>query len=121
MTDEIGYLRLRDGLAFHLHIEHRIAVGCIGTGVTQPMADGDQIDAGFEHMDGRAMAHTMRMEPLCDQRRCRLAGGSAVAGENVAYSEARQRLPALIDKNGGFGAGRQLPFGTIIAQQRGGL
>ena len=59
-----------------------------------------QVDPGFQEMDRRAMAHTVRMEvfpPQCGDGRL---GALQICGEQVTDPKAAQRLPTLVEKKG---------------------
>ena len=47
-SDLTEQARLGNGGTFHVEIHGGIAVGSLDTGVTEPMADSDQIDTGVE-------------------------------------------------------------------------
>src|SRR3990172_8557907 len=62
-------LCLGDRLPLHLEVDCGVAVGRVDAGVPEPMADGGEIDSGLEEMDGRGMAHRVRVKTLTSEAR----------------------------------------------------
>ena len=63
------WLYLADSLALGIQVNGRVAIGSIDAGVPEPVADGDQIHASLQKVDGGAMAHAVRMKTLACERR----------------------------------------------------
>ena len=75
-------LSFGDGLSFDLQVDRGVAVGGVDTAMAEPLADGHQVNAGFEEIDGRAVPHTVWMQTLVGQRWTDGPGTLALAGED---------------------------------------
>ena len=58
--------RFLDRFPFHLEIHGRISVGRIDTGMTQPLADRDEVGSGLEQVNSGAVPHAVRVKSLPD-------------------------------------------------------
>jgi hypothetical protein len=56
------------------------------------VADGHEIDARLQKMDGRAVPQAVRVEPLSYETGTRGAGAIAVLGEEIPDAESRRRV-----------------------------
>ena len=64
-----GGAGLRERLSFHLEVDGRVPVRGRDAGVAKPLTDRDDVDAGAEQVDGRAVPHAVGMETLSAQGR----------------------------------------------------
>jgi hypothetical protein len=87
-----------DGFPLGFEIDRRIAIGGLDAGATKPVADGYEIDTGLEKMDGRAVAHAVRVQALGCERRQSEASTVTVLGQDVAGAVASKLLPAVVEK-----------------------
>src|SRR3954449_2800047 len=65
---------LRQRLSLQIDIGTRISHRRVEACVTEPLADGREVDARLEHMDRCGVAQRMRMDPFA--RQCRGCGGA---------------------------------------------
>src|SRR5260370_34581565 len=56
--------RLGDGSALHLEVDSCIPIRSLDAGVSEPVADGDEIDARLEKVDGGRGKDHVRMDAL---------------------------------------------------------
>ena len=62
---------LRESGALGLQIDSGVAIGGLDAGVSEPMADGDEVDAGLEKMDGGRVSERVRVDALPPEGRRR--------------------------------------------------
>ena len=96
---EGGGTRLRERLSFHVEIDGRVPVRGRDTGVAEPLTDRNDIDAGAEQVDSRAVPHAVGMETLDAQGRHGGLRASAVLLQQVADAESCQTCPAVITED----------------------
>ena len=116
-----GGASLRERLSFHVEIDGRVPVRGRDAGVTEPLTDRDDVDAGAEQVDSRAVPHAVGMEALGAQGRHGGLRASAVLLQQVADAEYSQTCPAVITEDRLVGLRLAAAFGQQGTQQVGGL
>lgn len=81
------------------------------TGVAQPMTDRGDIHAGAKQMDGRTVAHAVRMQPLRAQRGRGGLGAGAVFPKQIPDAEPGQASTTMISEQRLIGWNVATPFG----------
>lgn len=87
---------LRERGAFRLKVDDGVAVGGLDARVAEPVADGDEVDAGLEAMDGRAVTHRMRVHTLVGKARRGGVCKRRILPQEVAEPKPCQGLSAAI-------------------------
>ena len=116
-----GGAGLRERLPLHVEIDGGVAVCGRDAGVAEPLADRDDVDAGAEQVDGRAVSHAVGMKALGTQGRHRGLRAGAVLLQQVADAESGQPGPAVIAEDRLVGLQLAIALGQQGAQQVGGL
>lgn len=88
-----------EGSPLRIEIHRDVAVRGLNAGMSEPVTNGDEVDAGLKEMDGGAVAHDMGMNPLEGESRSRGLGKFGVFVQEVSDSETGERLAALIPED----------------------
>ena len=89
----------------------------VRTRVTEPMADGDEVDSGLEEMDRGAVSKAVRVEPFEGETGTDGTGAVAIFGEQVSHPESSQRSPAVIHEQRGGRGWREVTLRDTRTQQ----
>ena len=89
--------------------------------MTEPVADRHEVHTGFQQMDGGAVPHAVRVEPLADETGTRGARAGAVLREQISHAESRQRCAAVIDEEGWRRGRREAALADVHPEQLRGL
>ena len=116
-----GGASLRERLPLHVEVDGGVPVRGRDTGVAEPLADRDDVDAGPEQVDGSAVPHAVGMEALAAQGRQRGLRTGAVLLQQVADAESAQPGSAVIAEDRLVGLQLASAFGQQGTQQVGGL
>ena len=108
-------------LPFHLKINRRVSISRVDAGMSQPVANRDQIHPCLQEMNGGAVPHAVRMESFTGQCGVNNFCAFTVLGENVTDTETCQQSSTLVKKNRRVRAKINFSFGTEITQYLGSL
>lgn len=86
--------------------------------MSEHVADGREVDPGFEKHYSGAVPDAVRMESFLGQCRCGFEGGIQTSGENMTNSKSTQRLAPMVDKEMGFRREFDLPLPAERSQHR---
>src|SRR5437870_7102215 len=114
-------LRAGEGGPLEVEVDGGVLRRRVDAGVTEPAADGREIDARLEEMNRRAVAEAVRMEAFAGEGGRHGACAHEVLREYVADAEARQRRAAMIDEDRDGRAEIELTLGAERPQDLGRL
>ncbi len=92
-------------------ISHRRVEAC----VTEPLADGGEVDACLEQMDRCGVAQRMRMDPFACQCRSRAGAGCNVLLQEISNAKSCHCGTALVEEDGLIG--RTFHAGMLLLDQ----
>ena len=81
---------MRERLTLEVEVGARILHGGVQAGVTEPLADGGEVHACLEQMDGRRVAQRVRVNALAGQCRRGIGGRLNALLKEIANTEPRQ-------------------------------
>lgn len=119
--DRIDGLDCGDSLALCFEIDGGVTVGRVDAGVTEPVANGDQVDASLQEMDGGTVAHAMRVQSFARQGGRAALRQRAVLRQQKADAETRQHPSTAVDEERVVRGGGHAAFGDEVAEELGGL
>ena len=116
-----GGAGLRESLPLHVEVDGGVPVRGRDAGVAEPLTDRDDVDAGAEQVNRRAVPHAVGMEALGAQGRDGGLRTGAVLLEQVTDAESGQPHPAVIAEDRLVGLQLTSALGQQGTQQVGGL